>query len=381
MAPEQGAAAPAEAASGPGKHERRPDPGDRRRDQRPTRIKGAVLVLGVLLVQLAFILSYVGSFHSPTPHDVSVAVVGPSPVAGQTATQLNSLDGHPLQVRTAADEAAARALLTDQQVYGALLIGPDNHDTLLVAGGAGTSVTAAVEQVLTQADTAQQRTLSVSDVVPVSTGDNRGLSGFYLAVGWVVGGYLLATALAVAGSKLRVVRARSERLAVIGAYSVLSGLGGAFIVEHLLQVYSSHYWQLAALGTLVVFASAAFTVALETVLDFVGIGLVILLFVVLGNPSAGGAYGTPLLPPFWAAVGPWLTPGAAVEGIRSIVYFDGTGVAQPIWVLAGYAVFGVVLTVGAAWFRGQRTVTAQRVVRSNTAARPCPPPMHIVSRP
>ncbi len=47
-----------------------------------------------------------------------------------------------------------------------------------------------------------------------------------------------------------------------------------------------------------------------------------------------------------------------MEGVRSIVYFDGTGVAQPVWVLAGYAAFGVALTLGAAWFRGRTPARA-----------------------
>ena len=189
----------------------------------------------------------------------------------------------------------------------------------------------------------------------MNSGDNRGLSGFYLAVGWVVGGYLLATALAVVGGRPRGLPATARRLALVAGYAALSGLGGALIVDQILGVYAGHYWALAGLGALVVFATAAFTLALQAVLDFVGIGLVIMLFVVLGNPSAGGAYGTALLPPFWTAIGPWLTPGAATDGIRSIVYFGGTGAGQPLWVLAGYAVFGVALTVVATWYRDRRT--------------------------
>jgi len=338
-----------------GRHEREPDPAAMAKDKARTRVKGGVLLLGVLLVQLGFILSYVGAFHAPAPHDVDLAVVGPAQAAEQTVTRLNALDGHPLHARTAADEAAARTLIDDRQVYGALLLGPDGHDTLLVAGGAGTSVTSATQSVLAQAEAAQRRTLTVDDIVPVNSGDNRGLSGFYLAVGWVVGGYLLATALAVVGGRPRGLPATARRLTLVAGYAALSGLGGALIVDQILGVYAGHYWALAGLGALVVFATAAFTLALQAVLDFVGIGLVIMLFVVLGNPSAGGAYGTALLPPFWAAIGPWLTPGAATDGIRSIVYFGGTGAGQPLWVLAGYAVFGVALTVVATWYRDRRT--------------------------
>ena len=60
-----------------------------------------VLLIGVLLVQLAFIASYVGAFHSPTPRDVPVAVVAPAGAPGElareTARSLNALDGHPIE--------------------------------------------------------------------------------------------------------------------------------------------------------------------------------------------------------------------------------------------------------------------------------------------
>jgi uncharacterized membrane protein (DUF485 family) len=43
--------------------------------------RAAVLVLGVLLLQVGFVLSYVGVFRAPTPHDVPLAVVAPAGTA------------------------------------------------------------------------------------------------------------------------------------------------------------------------------------------------------------------------------------------------------------------------------------------------------------
>lgn len=310
---------------------------------RPTSVRTILLVLGVLAVQLGFIASYVGAFHSPTPRGITLAVVAPAgapPGSGeQLAQQLDSLPGHPLAPMVVADEAAARQRITDRDTYGALLLGPQRQDTLLVASGAGASVATALESTLTAVDAAQQRTVTVQDVVGVSAQDNRGLSGFYLAVGWVVGGYLLSTALRVI-SPARRVREMAVRLGVLTGYAIASGIGGALLAGPVLGALTGHFWALAGFGALVVLATAAFTTALAALLGYVGIGLVIVLFVVLGNPSAGGAYGAPLIPPFWAAVGPWLTPGAATQGIRSIAYFGGTGVGAPLGVLAGYLVLG-----------------------------------------
>ena len=111
-------------------------------------------------------------------------------------------------------------------------------------------------------------------------------------------------------------------------------------------------------SALVVFAVGAITMALQVWTGLIGIGLAILLFVVLGNPSAGGAYPAPLLPPFWAAIGPWLPPGAATDAVRGIVYFGGAGAGVAALVLVAYGVVGLVATLAGAGRRGAVPLTA-----------------------
>ncbi len=94
-----------------------------------------------------------------------------------------------------------------------------------------------------------------------------------------------------------------------------------------------------------------------TMMGTVGIAVAILLFVVIGNPSAGGAVPAALLPTFWRTVGPWLPNGAATEAVRSAVYFDAAGIGGPVLVIAAWAVAGAVLTMGASWVLHRRSVT------------------------
>jgi len=320
-------------------------------------LRAAVLVIGVLLLQLGFVLSYVGAFHSPTPRQVPVAVVAPAGAPAGTAQslagRLDGLDGDPLDARVAPTEAAALRLLRDRDVDGVLLVGAGSEDTLLVASAEGGAVSSALTEIVTQVGQAQQRTLVTRDAVPANPGDARGLSAFYLAVGWVVGGYLVASIIGVSAGSRPVTRVRGlVRLGALAVYSLVSGIGGAVILGPVLDVFSGHFWALAGFGTLLVFAVGAFTTALQVWTGLVGIGLAILLFVVLGNPSAGGAYPAPLLPPFWAAIGPWLPPGAGTGAVRGIVYFGGAGVGTASLVLLGYAVVGVVATMLGAGRRG-----------------------------
>ena len=319
--------------------------------------RAAVLVIGVLLLQLGFVLSYVGAFHAPTPRDVPLAVVAPAGTpagtADQVAARLEGVAGDPLDVRVAGSEDAGRQLLADRDVDGVLLLGTGTEDTLLVSGAEGGAVSSALTEVLTRVDAAQQRTLTTDDVLPAATGDARGLSAFYLAVGWVVGGYLVASIIGVSAGSRPLTRARGVvRLGSLAVYAVVSGIGGALITGPVLGVFDGHLLALAAFGALLVFAVGAFTTALQVWTGLVGIGLAILLFVVLGNPSAGGAYPAPLLPPFWAAIGPWLPPGAGTDAVRGIVYFGGAGAGQAVLVLAVYALVGAVATLLGSGRRG-----------------------------
>jgi hypothetical protein len=107
--------------------------------------------------------------------------------------------------------------------------------------------------------------VTVTDIVPVQRGDFRGVTGFYLVIGWIVGGYLVAALLGVAsGARPATFRRALNRLIAFVPYAILSGL----------------------------------------------------FFVILGNPSAGGAYQPTLLPPFWRAISSARPNGAGTDSHR-----------------------------------------------------------------
>lgn len=212
-------------------------------------------------------------------------------------------------------ERAARQQLADRTIDGALIVGPRGRpDRLLVAGGGGASLAQAVELVVRAAEKAEHRTVRTVDVTPAAAGDSRSLSSFYLVVGWCVGGYLCAAILAIsAGARPSNGHRAVIRLAALALYAVVAGLAGAIIVGPVLGALPGTFFGLWGLGALIVFAVGATTLACQALLGIIGIGLAILLIVILGNPSAGGAYPYPLLPPFWRAIGPAL-PGSGHLG-------------------------------------------------------------------
>jgi hypothetical protein len=298
------------------------------------------LVIGVLLIEAGFVFSYVGAFHHPVPHRVPIAVVAPVQISGQLVSKLNAIHGQPLHATAIATQTTARILLRHGSTSGVLIVNPTGKtDALLVAGGGGAALATAVEDVIAQAEATQHRTATVTDAVPAQPGDARGLTDFYLVVGWLVGGYLVAALLGIA-TRPRPASTRRAiiRLIVLVPYAIVSGLAGAIIVEPVLGALTGHFLAMSALGALIVYCAAAVTMAFQVLLGTIGVGLTLILFVVLGNPSAGGAYPAPLLPGFWRAISPALPNGAGVQALRRIVYFGSYNITDNLLILSLYIV-------------------------------------------
>jgi hypothetical protein len=316
-------------------------------------VRAGLLVVAVLLLQLGFIVSYVGALHHPTPHRASIGVVGPAAVQSRAVAAFNALPGRPLDARPVASETDAVRQMRQQKLYSAFVPAlTGTQDRLLVASAASASLATAIEKTVAAVEARQGRTVAATDVVPVSSGDQGGLTSFYLAVGWCVGGYLVASILGISAGARPANRQRAAiRLGTLALYSIAAGIGGAIVVGPILHALPAGMLALWGVGALLVFAVGAFTMALQCFFGVVGIGVAVLLFVILGNPSAGGVYAPPMMPPFWRAIGPWLPNGAGTSLNRSYAYFEGTKTTFPWLVLTVWAVVGVGLTLLASSMR------------------------------
>ncbi|MFF1297766.1 MULTISPECIES: DUF3533 domain-containing protein [unclassified Streptomyces] len=318
--------------------------------------RATLLVIGVVALQLLFIASYVGALHDPKPRDVPFGVAAPRAAAEQAVARMEKLPGSPLDPRTVADEATARKQILNRDIDGALVIDPaGTTDTLLVASGGGTVLATTLEKYLTALEAPRKRSVKTVDVAPASSQDFDGLSAFYLVVGWCVGGYLCASILAIStGARPANPRRAVIRLIVMALVSIVGGLGGAVIVGPALDALPGSVLALWGLGALVTFAVGAATLALQAIFGIIGIGIAILLVVIAGNPSAGGAFPLPMLPPFWQTIGPALPPGAGTWAARSIAYFKGNDTTASLLVLSAWAAAGIAITLGMAGLRQKR---------------------------
>jgi hypothetical protein len=307
--------------------------------------RAVLLVVGVAVIQVAFITSYVGAFHHPEPHGLPVAVVAPAADAPQLVKALNGIPGHPVQVTAVSSVAAGTRQLLRRDVFGVLVVDPTaTSEQLLEASASGVSASVAATDVLDAVAARYHRTVVVHDIRPPAPGDRNGLTSFYLVIGWIVGGYLVASILGIStGSRPANARRATLRLGAIAVYALVTGMAGAIVVGPVLHALPGPTVQLGLLGALVIFCAGAFAMALLVVAGTIGIGLAIIVFVVLGNPSAGGPYAWQLLPPFWRDIGPWLPSGAGTAAARGIAYFGSTAITANLLVVAAYGVVGVIV--------------------------------------
>jgi hypothetical protein len=306
----------------------------------PLAIGGAIVAL---LLELIFAASYIGALHRPQPHDVPYGVVAPPAIAPTVLRQLRTGGGSAFKV-TGEDSAAALMRAIDQRsLYGGLVFTPRGLQ-LIVADAASLTAAQALTAFAQGVATAQNVPLSVRHTYLLPSGDTRGLSAVYLVFAWVFGGYLCGTILSTLRGYTYVSRRHALlRILLLAGYAVLSGIFGAAIAEPLTGALAGDFVQLATIGTLLVFAVTAATMAIQLLLGIAGTLVAMIAFVLLGNPSSGGVFPPEFLPGFWRAIGPWLPNAAGFTLVRNTLYFGGVAVGGAILVLTVYALAGVAL--------------------------------------
>jgi ABC-2 family transporter protein len=306
----------------------------------PTPKAVAIVLFPALVLMLAFAFAYVGAFHEPTPHKVPIAVVGPPTVAAQ----LNRLPGDPLDARQAASRHEALSQIDNRDVYGAYEVATNR---LFVASAANRATAVALEATFDRIAAAQRRPPArVTDVKPLPATDPNGTAAFYAVIAWVFGGYIGATLIGLIGDpRSRSRRRATARIGAFAGFGIVAGVLSVVMLRACFGVFSGHMLAMCEIGALTIFASGAAAGGLQAAAGPAGTGLIILVFVILGNSASGGPFARPLLPGLWRTVGGVLPPGAGVDLARSALFFDGARIAGPIVVLVVWAALGTALAL------------------------------------
>ena len=293
---------------------------------------------GFILANAAFAAIFVtlvlSAFHAPSPHAIPVGIVAPATVTGQVEDALDASVQDGFDLRAYPSEARARTGIEHREVDGAL-IASGSQLRLLVAEADGTGPAQALTKALDAIAARSGRPLTVTDVAPPLADDSEALSPFF-----VILGVLIPSLAAGSASALVFRRARAAWcVAAPAVVAVAIGLVAAGIADGVSGL--GHYAAIAAIVALFSLAVAAPMATLGRIWPPL-VSLALLVFLVFGIPASGGpANLAPFGPAFLRPLHPALPLGAAADAVRGAVYFNGFGMAGPVWVLAVWAVAGV----------------------------------------
>jgi hypothetical protein len=304
-----------------------------------------------------FSFCYVSAFHAPRPRDAPLVLVGPEPTTAAIAARISSANARGLSVSATSSAAAAKNLVLNRGVIGAIVLG--DPVTAYVASGDGAIASTTVTSLARSLGAGTHAPVTVVDLAPLAPADTSGAALFYFLVSCTIAGYLTITVLSQAVPDLSL----RTRYAVLGGTSICAPAITLAISSLFIGTLNASTGALAAmLGVAAVytFTVGSLTIVAHQTLGRAAIFPIMTLVVFLNFPSAGGAVPAGFLPTFWRDVHTFWVGSAAMEPMRAVVYFHGRGAWHwldhlAIWLLVALALSALLALRG----RGQAVVPGE----------------------
>ncbi|QAY71400.1 ABC transporter permease [Xylanimonas protaetiae] len=311
---------------------------------RGTRHFAAAAFPGTMLVLVVGLMGF--SMHAPTVHDLPVAVVGPTQEAAeQTVSALAGGLGDvvDLQVMASADDADA-AIKSREIVAAFLLPGATDASApvLHTASGAGMAQQRAVSAIFTQVTAAQGVSLDQVDIVPLTDQDTQGSNTLYVAMAWVMAGFLVCAVLRGGAPTLRTMH---QQLPLLLAWAVVMSTWLWLLFAHLIGAVHGPAWQLIGVGALTIFSVSMATSVVTRSIGMAAVPAVTVVMLLAGVPASGGGLSIYMVPEFFQRLHSVLPLGGAVDAVRSITYFDGIGLVPALFVILAWGAAGLLVNV------------------------------------
>lgn len=334
-------------------HRRNPDPkpldvnipslhGGRRPDSKVWRyISLIVFPLAMVTMMLTFML---GAMGSPTPKDMPVTVVGSSTEQSKdTIADLEKSLGKDMFDFTATtDKEEARAQVEDRDEVAALVLPTQkNADFGLIANEAGNnSAYQVVNRIFDQVASQQDVELNVDNVNVLPDRDKNGVVVMYVAMGWVLAGFMVVIVGANANPWSRPLK---RMIPLTAVYAPFMSLVVTLIAGPITGAVDGHFAALWGAGIIAIFCIAMFAMVFERLIGMLAIIPVIGTLMFAGMPASNGAISEYMIPSFFTTLHDFLPMAAAVETIRSIIYFDSDVVTEHMQVLGLWGLVSLAL--------------------------------------
>lgn len=330
------------------KRRRNPDAGDpevtlpsltagpRPTNDRVRYITLAFFPLGMVVLMLSVML---GAMYQPTPRDMPVTVVAATTeqaeqvVAGLEQNMTGLFD---LQASDSIDDA--RAAVRDRTSVAAYVLPSATSPTatLITNEAAGVSQQQVVQTVFGQVAAGSQMPLTTENLVPLPGADSMGTVTLYVAMGWIMSGFMLVV---VAGSAQPAAMRLRRLLPIAAGWSVFMSAVIWVIADPIVGAVDGHFWPLFGTGIVAIFATAMFTTVPARLFGLLAVLPAVGILMFLGVPASNGAMSVYMTPEIFKFLHDVLPMPAAVESVRSILYFGGDEVGTH---LVTFVIWGVV---------------------------------------
>lgn len=283
----------------------------------------ATLLFFPLAMVVMMISAMLGTMQSPEPRDMPVAVAGQTEEqAGELATGLEDQMPGMFDFHVVDSDHEAYSQVEARDVAGAFILpsAASSEATVITNQAAGTSSAQTISMAFSQIAEAQGMQYTVDDVAPLPESDSMGTVSLYVAIGWIMAGFMVIVVGANAAPTSRPLR---KLLPIVGGYSVFMSLVVWLIADPIVGAVSGHFWQLFATGVVAIFCCAMFATVLERLFGLLGILPIVGILMFLGIPASGGALSIYMEPVLFVHLHEYLPMAAAVESVRSILYFGG----------------------------------------------------------
>ena len=322
-------------------------------------------MVGVLVV--AFLWPTITS----SVHGIPVAVVGSSATVETLETQLEAKSPGTFDFQTAGSADAAKQLIREREVYGAIVVG-DAPEVLTSSAASPvvnqllTGLAPTLGSAFTAAAVAQGApagtvvTVAVTDVVPLASSDPRGTgfaaSSFPLVLGGMLGGIL--TSLLVVGVW--------RRAALVAGFAVVGGVAITSILQFWFGAFQGNFFVNAAAVALTMAAISGVITGAVALVGRAGVLVGPVLFLLIANPLSAATSPVEFIAAPWGAVGQFLPPGAAATLLRDLSYFPDASTLLLWLVLAAWTLLGLLLST-AGHFRSAGAVTTSALIEAEVA--------------
>jgi hypothetical protein len=306
---------------------------------------GVLLAVIVTVIVLAFLWPSV----TASPQGIPIAVAGPAAQTTAVEAALKKASPGTFTFATVSDRSKAVSLIDRRKDYGAIVLG--TAPEVLIATAANPTIAQSLEALAPKLQ--QQRvaaaaakhipasaigTVKTTDVVPLLSTDPRGstigASSFPLVLGGILGGALVAVG--IVGVWRRVI--------ALGVYAVVGSAAITGVLQGWFGGLAGNYFVNAGAIALVLLGIGGTILGCVALLGRAGVAVGPVLFLLGANPISAAAIPIEFIAKPWGAIGQWFPPGAGATLLRELTYFPKSDMAFPWLVIAGWAVFGLVLS-------------------------------------